>query len=105
MFACVEKLGADLGYNWSFHIEIKEKQELIAGGIYRYLKHPYYLGVILELAGVCMIANAFYSLSLVFFVQLPLLVIRIFLRRKHLLIILAIDMKNIGLASCSDNKQ
>ena len=79
------KSGADLSYNWSFHIEIKEKQELITGGIYRYLKHPYYLGVILELAGVCMIANAFYSLSLVFFVQLPLLAIRIFLEEKTLI--------------------
>lgn len=78
------KAGADLGYNWSFHIEIKEKQELIAGGIYRYLKHPYYLGVMLELVGVCMIANAFYSLSLVFFVQLPLLAIRTFLEEKTL---------------------
>lgn len=78
------KAGVDLGYNWSFHIEIKEKQELIAGGIYRYLKHPYYLGVMLELAGVCMIANAFYSLLMVFFVQLPLLAIRIFLEEKTL---------------------
>ena len=48
------------------------------------MKHPYYLGVMLELAGVCMIANAFYSLSLVFFVQLPLLVIRIFFEEKTL---------------------
>lgn len=77
--------GSDLGYNWSFHIEIKENHELITRGIYKYLKHPYYLGVILELAGVCMISNSFYSLLLVFFVQGPLLAIRIYLEEKTLI--------------------
>lgn len=76
--------GKNLGRNWSFHVEIKENHELITTGIYKYLKHPYYLGVILELSGVCMISNSFYSLLLVFFVQLPLLAVRIFLEEKTL---------------------
>ena len=76
--------GENLGRNWSLHVEIKENHELITVGIYKYLKHPYYLGVMLELAGVCMISNSFYSLLLVFFVQLPLLAIRIFLEEKTL---------------------
>lgn len=79
------KSGMALGRNWSFHIEIKDGQELVTSGIYRYFKHPYYLAVILELAGVCMIANAFYSFLLVFILQLPLLVMRISLEEKILL--------------------
>ena len=43
--------GENLGRNWSLHVEIKENHELITVGIYKYLKHPYYLGVMLELAG------------------------------------------------------
>jgi len=76
--------GENLGRNWSFQVEIKENHELITTGIYKYLKHPYYLGVMLELAGVCMISNSFYSLLLVLFVQLPLLAIRISLEEKTL---------------------
>ena len=77
--------GVNLGDNWSFHVEIKENHELITKGIYKYLKHPYYLGVILELVGICAIPNSFYSLLLVFFIQLPLLAIRIFLEEKTLM--------------------
>ncbi len=76
---------ADLGKNWSLYNEIKEGQELIVGGIYRYLKHPYYLAVILELSGVCLVANAFYSLIFVFLVQAPLLLIRTALEEKMLI--------------------
>lgn len=74
-----------LGDNWSIKTEIKEKHMLIERGVYKYVKHPYYLAVILELVGACLVANAFYSIALVFLVQGPLLLIRVKLEERVLL--------------------
>lgn len=76
---------SSLGDNWSIKTEIKEKHVLVKDGVYKYLKHPYYIAVILELFGICLIANAFYSLIFVFFFQFPLILIRINLEEKVLL--------------------
>jgi protein-S-isoprenylcysteine O-methyltransferase Ste14 len=67
----------DLGANWSMGTEIKAGHELVTSGIYRWVKHPYYCAVVLELLGVCLIAHSFVSLIPVFAVQGPLLAIRI----------------------------
>lgn len=75
----------DLGDNWSVYIEIKKNQELITDGIYKVMRHPYCLAVILELLGACLIANAFYSSCLVFLIQGPLLLVRIMLEEKVLI--------------------
>lgn len=74
-----------LGNNWSIYAEIKERHELVTRGIYKFLKHPYYLAVIFELLGVCYIINAFYTLLFVFLFQIPLLLIRIGLEEKMLI--------------------
>ncbi len=74
-----------LGGNWSLKTEIKEKHSLVAGGIYKYLKHPYYLAVFFELVGICLIANSFYSLVPVFLIQGPLLLVRINLEEMMLI--------------------
>lgn len=74
-----------LGDNWSLYTVIKEGHELIENGIYKNLKHPYYLAVILELIGVCLIANAFHSLALAILVQVTLLFLRIFLEEAILI--------------------
>lgn len=74
-----------LGNNWSLYTELKEGHELITSGIYRYLKHPYYIAVILELIGITLVPNAFYALILVFLIQVPLLMYRIVLEEKILI--------------------
>lgn len=76
---------ADLGRNWSVYIEIKENHELISNGIFTFLKHPYCLAVLFELIGICLIGNTFYSLILVFSIQIPLLIIRIILEERVLI--------------------
>ena len=75
---------ADLGANWSLHTAIKKDHELVTSGVYAYLKHPYYLAVVLELAGVCLVANSFYSLCGVILFQFPFLVFRVILEEKVL---------------------
>jgi len=74
-----------LGENWSLYIEIKEGHELITDGVYKILKHPYCLAVIFELIGVCLLANAFFSLIMVFLIQAPLLLIRVNLEERVLI--------------------
>ena len=32
----------DLGRNWSVSLEVRDKHELITGGVYRYVRHPMY---------------------------------------------------------------
>ncbi|MFA6637075.1 MAG: isoprenylcysteine carboxylmethyltransferase family protein [Candidatus Omnitrophota bacterium] len=74
-----------LGENWGLKTEIKDGHSLVETGIYRYLKHPYYLAVVLELTGICLVANSYYSLILVYLFQGPLLLIRIYFEEKILL--------------------
>ena len=79
-----KKAISDLGKNWSVYTGIKEGHELVTDGIYRYLKHPYYFAVMLELIGVCLVANALYALILVFLIQGFLLAIRINMEERLL---------------------
>lgn len=42
---------ADLGTNWSITLEMREDHQLITGGIYRRIRHPMYLGLLLYSIG------------------------------------------------------
>jgi protein-S-isoprenylcysteine O-methyltransferase Ste14 len=65
-----------LGKEWAIHLvnkfKTEEKPKLIQSGPYKYVRHPIYLGHFLELIGIALAFNAFYSLILVFVVNLPL---------------------------------
>jgi len=61
---------------WSVFVEVKEGQRYVKEGIYRYLKHPYYIAVILELFGFSLLCNSGWGVVLTFGAQLPLLLIR-----------------------------
>ena len=45
----------------SIHIEIRDHQQIIKKGPYKYLRHPYYLSVMLELLGFPLVPNAYYT--------------------------------------------
>jgi protein-S-isoprenylcysteine O-methyltransferase Ste14 len=38
---------ADLGTNWSVTLEVREKHQLVTQGIYRHVRHPMYLALLL----------------------------------------------------------
>ena len=42
---------ADLGTNWSITLEVREKHQLITQGIYRHVRHPMYLALVLYSLG------------------------------------------------------
>lgn len=66
-----------LGEMWSVFIEVKNGHRIVREGIYKYLKHPYYTGAVLELIGFALLCNAYWSLMPIVAVQIPLLLIRI----------------------------
>ena len=57
-----------IGANWShaFEYQVKQKQELIQGGIYRYIRHPIYAGLMLSFIGGELLAQSYvvFALSL-----------------------------------------
>jgi len=76
-----------LGDYHSIHIEIREKHPLIKRGPYYYLRHPYYLSVILELLGLPLVGNAFFSFAFSLFVYVPFLLLRIYLEEQAMIAI------------------
>ena len=70
---------ATLGSRWTFRVLVPPSSKSITHGPYRYLRHPNYLGVIGELAGLALVARAPVSgtLSLVVFATLLVLRIRV----------------------------
>lgn len=67
-----------LGFQWAIHLvdESNDKMILIKKGPYEYIRHPIYLGHLLELIGVAIMFHAFYSLVFIFSVNLPLYIKR-----------------------------
>ena len=46
---------ADLGANWSISLEIREGHQLVTRGIYRSIRHPMYLALLLYSAGQALV--------------------------------------------------
>ncbi len=70
---------AALGKQWAVHaVGVKKirKVRLVQLGPYKYVRHPIYLGIILEELSYPLIANAYYALAFALLVCIPLVVIR-----------------------------
>ncbi len=48
---------SDLGTNWSMTLAVRETHALVTGGIYRYLRHPMYLGLLLYATGQALVLS------------------------------------------------
>jgi len=46
---------ADLGANWSITLEVREGHQLVSQGIYRHVRHPMYLALLLYSAGQALV--------------------------------------------------
>ena len=46
---------ADLGTNWSITLEVRERHQLITGGVYRWVRHPMYTALLLYAIGQALV--------------------------------------------------
>jgi protein-S-isoprenylcysteine O-methyltransferase Ste14 len=46
---------ADLGTNWSITLEVREQHQLVTHGIYRWVRHPMYLALLIYSAGQALV--------------------------------------------------
>ncbi len=66
-----------LGKMWSLHVEIREQHQLVTTGPYRWVRHPAYTSMILELASLGLLLTSRYTSLLVALLFIPTLIARI----------------------------
>ena len=76
-FAIRRQAIAALGKFWSLHVEIRENHEFVQSGPFRWVRHPAYFSMILELLALALICNAFFTLLLIPLFFVPVLIMRI----------------------------
>ena len=76
-FAIRRSAIAALGKFWSLHVEIRETHEFMRGGPFRWMRHPTYFSMILELLALAMILQAPVALAVVTLLFVPALVARV----------------------------
>jgi protein-S-isoprenylcysteine O-methyltransferase Ste14 len=75
---------AALGKFWSLHVEMRDNHEFVQSGPFRFLRHPTYFSMILELAAFGLICSAWYMLLIVPFAFIPALIMRLRLEEPAL---------------------
>ena len=75
---------AALGKFWSLHVEMRENHEFVQSGPFRFLRHPTYFSMILELLAFGLICSAWYLLIIVPFAFIPVLIMRLRLEEPAL---------------------
>ena len=73
-----------LGRFWSLHVEIREQHEFVENGPFRWVRHPTYLSMILELLAAALMLNAFFTLAAVLVLFVPILMIRVHIEETAL---------------------
>jgi protein-S-isoprenylcysteine O-methyltransferase Ste14 len=68
---------AALGRFWSLHIEMRQNHQLIREGPFRWMRHPTYFSMILELAAIGLILNVRYIWAVALLIFIPTLWVRI----------------------------
>jgi protein-S-isoprenylcysteine O-methyltransferase Ste14 len=65
-----------LGRMWSLNLEIRQGHQLVQAGVYRWMRHPAYTAIMLEVVAIPLAANAWGSLVLPLGLYVPLLLAR-----------------------------
>ena len=77
-----------LGKYQSLQIEIRNNHRLIKEGPYKYMRHPWYLSIILEVLSITLILNVYYSFLFAVLVYIPILLVRVHFEEKAMIEIL-----------------
>ena len=76
---------AALGRFWSLHVEIRENHVFVETGPFRFVRHPTYFSMILELLAFGLICSAWFMLLIIPFAFIPALVLRLRLEEAALI--------------------
>lgn len=78
-----------LGQQWAVHAignsQNTIKRKLITDGPYKFVRHPIYLAVILELLAIALFAQSYFAFALAILVNIPLQILRSRLEERRLL--------------------
>jgi protein-S-isoprenylcysteine O-methyltransferase Ste14 len=66
-----------LGKFWSLHVEIRENHQLVQSGPFRFVRHPTYLSMDLEVASFPLFCSAWFMLILIPIAYIPALILRL----------------------------
>ena len=75
---------AALGKFWSLHVEIRETHEFVRSGPFRWMRHPTYFSMMLELLALALILQAGWTALLVAVLFVPALLARVRLEEAAL---------------------
>ena len=76
---------AALGKFWSLHVEIRDSHEFVQSGPFRFMRHPTYFSMVLELLSVGLLLKAFFMLAIIPFLFVPALLFRLKLEEAALI--------------------
>jgi protein-S-isoprenylcysteine O-methyltransferase Ste14 len=83
-FALRRRAIAALGKFWSLHVEIRDNHQFVRSGPFRWVRHPTYFSMILELLSAGLILNAYVSTCLAAAIFVPALLMRLKLEETAL---------------------
>lgn len=75
-----------LGTQWAIHaigVQKIRRVRVIKVGPYKYVRHPIYLSIMIEELGLCLAADAMFSLAFCFLISIPAVFIRVALEEKE----------------------
>ena len=73
-----------LGKFWSLHVEIRENHEFVQSGPFRFVRHPVYFSMVLELAASGLMCSAWWMLLVIPVLFVPALIMRLRLEEPAL---------------------
>ena len=76
------KVHIDMGKYWTTRIIVLENQPLVNHGLFKHIKHPNYLIVILEIFFLCLIFNDIFALFVFSTINILLILLRISYEEK-----------------------
>jgi protein-S-isoprenylcysteine O-methyltransferase Ste14 len=83
-FAIRRRAIAALGRFWSLHVEIRDSHEFVRSGPFRWVRHPTYFSMILELMSIGLILNSYISFLVAAAIFIPTLLMRLKLEETAL---------------------
>jgi len=76
-FAIRRRAIAALGRFWSLHVEIRESHKFVQSGPFRWMRHPTYFSMILELLCAAFFLQGWWSLAAALVVFIPTMIVRV----------------------------